>query len=411
MMGETKMPTDVSSFKDAYKTAIKADFPKTARLVLGDRELQFQAVPLELRYGTNPHQPFAAYAPVDATLSIGNIEMLKGGKAGLSLTNLQDMSQALNTLKYFSRHACVIMKHINPCGFKVQTGKEYLDEIYRQARRCDERSAFGGVVGFNTAVDEVTATEIMETFIEAVIAPDYTPEALKVLRRNEGTKKLNNSIRVAKVANIDKIPKYIGDDLFGLLNIRNLADGTLTLEVPYLTRIRSAKDFITDPMIPSSDLTKNNGEDYVVKTQPTEQQLQDCLTAWYLNINVRSNGIVFVKDGTALAVGTGQQERIGAVEQAIVKAYQKEMDRREIAYDPFDVISCAQSHGLSPLEGAVMSSDAFFPSRDCIDAVAQHGVKAVVWPAGSMSDALVIEAANEHNIALIATLERCFLHI
>jgi phosphoribosylaminoimidazolecarboxamide formyltransferase/IMP cyclohydrolase len=142
-------------------------------------------------------------------------------------------------------------------------------------------------------------------------------------------------------------------------------------------------------MIPNSDPAKNNGKDYIVKTAPTIKQLEDCLTAWYLNINVRSNGIVFVKDGMALAVGTGQQERIGAVEQAISKAKQK-------------------GHNL---EDSVMSSDAFFPSRDCIDAVAKEGVKAVVWPAGSMADSLVIEAANEHNIALIATLERCFLHI
>ena len=130
-------------------------------------------------------------------------------------------------------------------------------------------------------------------------------------------------------------------------------------------------------------------KDVVARTIPTAQQLDDALTSWYLNINVRSNGVVFVKDGMALSVGTGQQERIGAVEQAIDKAKQK-------------------GHSL---EGSVMSSDAFFPKRDCIDAVAKEKVSAVVWPAGSMADAEIIEAANEHNIALLATLERCFLHI
>lgn len=383
------MATDVSSFKDAYKTAIKADFPKTVELSLGDKKIKYQAVNLQLRYGTNPHQPFAAYSPIDSQLSVGNLEMLKGGKAGLSLTNLQDMSQALNILKYFEWQACVAMKHINPCGFKVQTQVESLADIYNAARKCDERSHFGAVVGFNTQVDAETAEKIMESFVEGVIAPDYTPEAIAILNKNEGTKKLNNSIRVAKVSNLDKLPKYVGDDIGNNLNIRNLADGTLTFEIPYLTRIKSVEDFIIDPMIPNSDTAKNNGKDYVVKTIPTKEQLQDCLTAWYLNINVRSNGIVFVKDGMALAVGTGQQERIGAVEQAIAKAKQK-------------------GHNL---EGSVMSSDAFFPSRDCIDAVAKEGVKAVVWPAGSMADSLVIEAANEHNIALISTLERCFLHI
>jgi len=383
------MATDVSSFKDAYKTAIKADFPQTVELSLGDKKIKYQAVSIPLRYGTNPHQPFAAYSPLDCALSIGNLEMLKGGKAGLSLTNLQDMSQALNILKYFNERACVAMKHINPCGFKMQAKEESLAEIYDAARKCDERSHFGAVVGFNTQVDDETAEKIMGSFVECVIAPDYTLEALKILNKNEGTKKLNNSVRVAKASNLDKLPRYVGDDIRGNLNIRNLADGTLTFEIPYLTRIKSVDDFIIDPMIPNSDPSKNNGKDYIVKTVPTNEQLKDCLTAWYLNINVRSNGIVFVRDGMALAVGTGQQERIGAVEQAIAKAKQK-------------------GHSL---EGSVMSSDAFFPSRDCIDAVAAEGVKAVVWPAGSLADSLVIEAANEHNIALIATLERCFLHI
>jgi phosphoribosylaminoimidazolecarboxamide formyltransferase/IMP cyclohydrolase len=142
-------------------------------------------------------------------------------------------------------------------------------------------------------------------------------------------------------------------------------------------------------MIPNTDPAKNSGRDFVVQRGPTPQELDDCLTAWYVNINVRSNGIVFVKNGAAISVGTGEQERIGAVEQAIDKAMKK-------------------GHSL---QGAVMSSDAFFPQRDCIDTIAARGVTAVVWPAGSMNDAAVIQAANEHNIALLATLERCFLHI
>ena len=384
------MPTDVSSFKDAYKTAIGSDFPEKVELVVGEKRYPLKVMDIALRYGTNPHQPFSAYAPENGTnLSLGNLEMLKGGKAGLSLTNLQDMSQAVNILKYFDRPACTVMKHVNPCGFKVQTKGESLAEIYRIARDCDERSAFGSIVGFNTKVDEATAEAIMESFVEGVIAPDYDEKALEVLRRNEDTKKLNNAIRLAKVANINAVPKYVGDNVDGYYNLRNLVDGSLTLEVPYLTRIKNASDFIVDPMIPNSDPEKNNGEDYAVKRKPTDAELDDCLTAWYVNINVRSNGIVFVRDGAAIAVGTGEQERIGAVEQAIDKAKKK-------------------GHSL---KGAVLSSDAFFPQRDSIDAVAKEGVTAVVWPAGSLNDKLVIEAANEHDIALMATLERCFLHI
>jgi len=384
------MATDVSSFKDAYKKAIKSDFPEEAELQIGDRKLPLKKVPYALRYGTNPHQPFIAYAPVNGTnLSVGNMELLKGGKEGLSLTNLQDMSQALNILKFFKKPSCAIMKHVNPCGFKVETSGERLSDIYTIARNCDERSAFGSIVGFNVLVDASTAEAVMESFVEGVIAPGYEDEALSIFRRNEGTKKVNNAIRVAKVSNIGRIPAFIGDDTAGYYNLRNLADGSITIEIPYLTRIRSAADFIVDPMIPNTDPAKNGGLDYVVKRRPTPEEMDDCLTAWYVNINVRSNGIVFVKDGATVAVGTGEQERIGAVEQAIDKAKKK-------------------GHSL---KGAVMSSDAFFPQRDSIDTVAAEGVTAVVWPAGSMNDALVIEAANEHNIALIATLERCFLHI
>ncbi|MBN2159325.1 MAG: IMP cyclohydrolase [Spirochaetes bacterium] len=384
------MATDVSSFKDAYKKAIKSDFPSEAMLVIGDKKYPLKKVAYELRYGTNPHQPFIAYAPAGGeNLSVGALDMLKGGKEGLSLTNIQDMSQALNILKFFKKPSCSIMKHVNPCGFKVETKGEALSEIYRIARSCDERSAFGSIIGFNVTVDASTAEAIMESFVEGVIAPGYDPDALAILKKNEGTKKLNNAIRLARVSNMGAMPKFIGDDVEGHYNLRNLVDGSVTVEVPYLTRIRSSADFIVDPMIPNSDPAKYGGKDFVVKRRPTDAELDDCLTAWYVNINVRSNGIVFVRDGAAIAVGTGEQERIGAVEQAIDKAHKK-------------------GHTL---KGAVMSSDAFFPQRDSIDAVAREGVTAVVWPAGSLNDALVIEAANEHDIALMATLERCFLHI
>ena len=384
------MPTDVSSFKNIYKKAIDSVFPETAKLVIGEQEFPLQKIENKLRYGTNPHQAFGAYYPVfNNTLSCGSLEILKGGKDGLSLTNLQDISQAMNILKYFNDPACAIMKHVNPCGFKVQTQAEPLSQIYKIARSCDERSAFGSIIGFNRTVDVETAEIIMESFVEGVIASGFTDEALEILKRNENSVKLNNSIRVIQFSNLDKIPKYAGDDVNGFFNIRNLADGSLTFEFPYLTRIKSGSDFITDPMVPNSKPDRNNGKDFITKRSPTNQEIKDCLTAWYININVRSNGIVFVKDGAAIAIGTGEQERVGAIEQAINKAKDK-------------------GHSLN---NAVMSSDGFFPFRDSIDTIAAEDVTAVTWPAGSLRDRDIIAAANEHNIALLATLERCFLHI
>lgn len=388
-MNELK-PTDVSSFKDAYKTAIQANFSPTLEIKMGDQVFTYHASDIVLRYGTNPHQSFGFYTPDrEQPLVVGNMELLKGGKGGLSLTNLQDISHAAGAiLKYFSRPACAIMKHVNPCGFKVQTNGESGAEMYRKARGCDERSAFGGVVAFNYEVDTETAEAIMETFIEGIVAPGYTEEALEVLKRTEGTKKLNNAIRVGKINDPRKLPTFMGDDVTGYLKIGTFEDGSISVEVPYLTRIRSASDLVLMPMIPNSNPEKNGGKDYVANILPTTEQLDDLLTAWYVNIGVRSNGIVIAKDGKTICVGTGQQERIGAEEQAIRKAIDKKQD----------------------LEGSVLSSDGFFPSRDCIDAAAEVGIKAIVWPAGSMNDSVVIEAANQKGIALAATLERCFSH-
>ncbi len=387
----TKMPTDVSNFKNVYRTAVPSNFPKELTLTIGGIDYHFRHVGAKLRYGTNPHQAFAAYHPLPTSFFMGDLQILKEGKDGFSLTNLQDASQALNVLKYFNFPAAVIMKHLNPCGFKVKNQEESLEQIFRIARGCDERSAFGGVIGFNTEVDAPTAEAIMEDFIECVIAPSYTPEALEILIRNERTKKLNSSIRVVKVSNIGKIPKFVGDKTDGLFNVRTLVDGSLTLEEVYLTRIRSVTDLITQPMIPNSDPAKNNGEDYIAQKIPSTRELDDGLIAWYLNINVRSNGIVIVKDGAAIAVGTGEQERVGAVEKALDKAVKK-------------------GHAKE-LEGAVLSSDGFFPKPDSIERIAEFKISTVVWPAGSMSDALIIETANKYDIGLVATLERCFLHI
>lgn len=374
--------TDVSGFKTQYKTAQQVTHPERLVIDFNGVRIEYGQVAFPIRYGTNPNQQCFVYKPLhDNQLPIGNMTLVKGGKAGLSLTNIQDMSQALNILKYFPlQPACAVMKHLNPSGFKAQTRQaETQDQIYINARDCDARSAFGSVVGFNRAVDKATAEAIMSTFVEGVIAPSYEEGVLNIFRRNEDTKKLNNAIRIAEARDMHTLPKYEGDLFNGYYNIKTLADGTIALEMPFLTKITSAQDFIVDPMV----------DGVTVKRLPTKQELEDGLTAWYLNINVRSNGIVFVKDGAAISVGTGQQERVGAVEQAIAKAKQK-------------------GHSL---EGAVMSSDAFFPDRDSIDAIAKEGVRAVVWPAGSMADKKIIEAANEYDIALMCTQgERCFAH-
>jgi phosphoribosylaminoimidazolecarboxamide formyltransferase/IMP cyclohydrolase len=165
----------------------------------------------DLRYGTNPHQTAAFYVPVSANTPIGDMQILKTGKSGLSQTNLEDISYALNICKYFDRPACACMKHVNPSGAAVGTQGENLTDVYRKARDCDARAAFGCVTAFNTTVDAETATEIMSTFVECVVAPDFTPEALAIFNDNE-TFKLNKSIRILKCGDLSQLPKYMDDN-------------------------------------------------------------------------------------------------------------------------------------------------------------------------------------------------------
>ena len=339
----------------------------------------------DLRYGTNPHQPAAYYKPEGKNGAIMDMKTLKNGKNGLSQTNLEDISGALNIVKYFDRPACAVMKHVNPSGAAVQIGCESLKDIYLKARDCDARAAFGSVIAFNTEVDVETAKTIMSTFCECVVAPAFTADALAVFNDQE-TYKLNKQIRILQCGPLSSIPRYVGDDPDGRCNtLKVLDDGSIVLAAPLLTNVRGWND-----LPPASGESKTAGIQ-VAKTEPTEMQKCDLLAAWYINISVRSNGVVIVKDGQTLAVGTGEQDRVGAVEQAIEKFKQKYT-------------------GSATLEGAVMSSDGFFPFADGLEVAAAAGIKAMVAPSGSLKDADVIKRANELGVALRHAPERIFSH-
>lgn len=380
------MSTDLKSL---YRTAVSEGFDDSLVIELGGRRVEYrkvawptegtgiegQAAAVGLRYGENPHQPAAFYAPPGAS-ALGSIEWVKLGKGGPSWINLADIEHAWRILRFFDDPAAVVMKHLNPAGAAKRVGDETLAQVYAAARDCDSRAAFGGVVGLNETVDAAAAQEIASTYIEVVAAPGYSPEALEIL----GKKK---DLRLAKVCNPRQLPRYLGDDLRAVLDLKVCTDGALLVQQPFLTRIRSGKDFRLNPEIKNSD-----GTAVRAAVSPTAEQLEDLLLAWYVNTGVRSNGIVFARGGRTLAVGTGEQERVGAVEQAIAKARQKGHD----------------------LRGAVMSSDAFFPFRDAVDACAEAGVAAIVQPGGSVRDAEVLTACNEHNMAIVFTEERCFAH-
>lgn len=365
--------------KQMYRTQTLGDFPEEIE-VAGLRYVKVE----DLRYGTNPHQPAAFYRPAGGEgLVLGGYRVLKSGKSGLSQTNLEDMQHAVGILKYVKRPACAVMKHCNPSGVATETGGQPLVEVYQRARDADAQAAFGGVVVFNVRVDGDTAVEIMQSVVEGVAAPDFAPEALDVFGDSERFKR-NREMRVIQLPSYDRLPKYV-EDAPRALEMKVFDDGSLVLATPYLSRIRSAADFL-----PAYNEHPKKGRIDIGRV-PDAREAEDLLFAWYVNIHVRSNGVVIVRNGQTLAVGTGEQDRVGAVQQAIEKAKRK-------------------YRGTESLAGAVMASDGFFPFRDAVDAATGEGISAIVQPGGSVNDFDAIVACNERDVAMVFTGERCFSH-
>jgi phosphoribosylaminoimidazolecarboxamide formyltransferase/IMP cyclohydrolase len=389
--------TDVTDMKRKYRTVVEGDFPD--QLII---ELTKES---ELRYGENPNQSAAMYRLKGTNLAaLTDIRLAKSGKGGLSATNFMDVTRALEVLKFFDLPAVSVMKHLVPSGFARQYQGNGLDNIYERARDTDARSAFGSIVVLNRPVDKVTAEAIMSSYVEGVAAPEFEEGSMEILERKK-------DIRAILYSNLNKLPRFQGDDTASAYHIIGLPTGRVLVQKPYLSSIKGPEDLVLDPLVRKKDKVSGETENFVVERDPTKQELEDLLTAWYVNLGVRSNGIVFIKNGVTLAVGTGQQERVGAVEQAITKSYQKAMDREGIEYNPVKgILNLDHKIAVNPLEGAVISSDAFFPFRDSIDTVAKQGVTAVIQPGGSVRDYEVIQAVNEHNMAMVYTLERCFGH-
>ncbi|MCK5862287.1 MAG: IMP cyclohydrolase [Candidatus Hydrogenedentes bacterium] len=365
--------------KAMYRTRTEGQFPETVEL-LGRTYSKVD----DLRYGTNPHQPAAFYKPANgANLALGAYTMLKTGKNGLSQTNLEDMHHAIGILKYMERPCCAVMKHCNPSGAAIQQEGMTLVEVYQRARDADAQAAFGSVVAFNVEVDADTAAEIMQTIVEGVVAPAFSEEALAAFNDHARFKR-NKAIRIVRTPPFNTLPKYT-EDTPNAWEMKVFDDGSVILAQPYLSRMKSVDDFVPA----YNDHSKKGRMD--IARKPTAQELDDLLFAWRVNLHVRSNGVVIVRNGQTLAVGTGEQDRVGAVQQAITKAQSK-------------------YKGSESLEGAVMASDGFFPFRDAVDAATDAGVTAVAQPGGSMNDYDAIAACNEKNATMVFTLERCFSH-
>ena len=309
----------------------------------------------DLRYGENPHQAAAWYAD-EHPEGIGAARVLQGKE--LSYTNLLDLDAAARIVLEFTEPAAVVIKHTNPCG--AATGADAA-EAYVRARDADPLAAFGGIIGLNRRVDEATARAIVSTFVEAIIAPEVEEGARALLAAKPNMRVL--------AADFSKLASDAGSELRSIL-------GAVLMQ---------ARDRVAEAMAPwpSGDLR------VVTKRQPTREEWQALRFAWRICAHVKSNSVIFTGPDRTLAIGAGQMSRVDAVKVARMKA---------------------ETAGPGVLEGSVAASDAFFPFRDGLDAVAEAGATAVVQPGGSVRDQEVIAAADEHGLAMVFTGRRHFRH-
>lgn len=308
--------------------------------------LQFEKIQ-DLRYGENPHQAAAVYQQIPATsASIAAIKQLHGKE--LSFNNFIDLEAAYNCVKEFAEPASVIIKHTNPCG--VALGKD-LVEAFLRARASDPVSAFGGILGFNRRLDQKTAEAIGETFFECILAPGFDDAALAFLKSKK-------NLRLMVMTDFAPGGKeWDFKKISGGLLLQDGDDGSVDLKTC---------------QVPT-------------KRKPTADELAELAFAWKIAKHVKSNAIVFTKNRQVLGVGAGQMSRVDSTRIAAMKAQQ-------------------------PLAGSVAASDAFFPFRDGLDEIAGHKISAIVQPGGSVKDAEVIKAADEHGLAMVLTGMRHFRH-
>ncbi len=315
-------------------------------------QLAFDKVEV-MRYGENPHQQAAFYRePLAVPGSIAGYQQIQGKE--LSYNNIADSDAAWECVKAFEAGngaACVIVKHANPCGVALGTSA---GEAYRKAFSTDPTSAFGGIIAFNVAIDKAAAEAIAGQFAEVIIAPEVTAEARAVFAAKQ-----NLRVLVVPLAGASQ----------GAFDYKRVGGGLLVQSAD------EARIALTDLKV-------------VTKRAPGEQEMRDLLFAWRVAKYVKSNAIVFCKDGMTVGVGAGQMSRVDSARIAAIKAENAKLTVR----------------------GSVVASDAFFPFRDGLDVLAQAGATAVIQPGGSMRDAEVIAAADEQNLAMVFTGFRHFRH-
>ncbi len=428
----------MAELKEMYKKIVADKFPDTIKIDMGGQILLYRKkvwniydadekcdIERGLRYGENPDQPAAMYELINGNIVLGDArffdfdgglaskitekDMLQVGKHP-GKTNLTDIDNALNILRYLDRMpACTIMKHNNPCGAAYGSTTA---EAFEKAFWCDRIAAYGGAVVFTKPVDVETAKAMVPYYFEVICAPDFEGEAVDVLKKWK-------NLRLVQIREMANLQKYRTNRI---IEFKSLMDGGLVLQESQPRRIQTKEDLKLAE-------TTYKGQAYKVKKTPTEQEYEDMLFGWNVEAGVSSNSAIFVKDGATVAIGTGEQDRVGVVEIAVFKGYTKFMDKEVFKKFgvPYAVFKLEAEKGqrnmkdLSEIEtytkeqkgglkGSVVVSDGFFPFRDGVDAAIGAGATAIIQPGGSERDFEVIEACNEQNVTMVFTGQRLFKH-
>jgi phosphoribosylaminoimidazolecarboxamide formyltransferase/IMP cyclohydrolase len=424
----------MSQLKDMYSSVLRDAFPETLRLEFGDTRLAFRRRSWEidgekkgLRYGENPDQPAALYELVEGRAHLDGVacmgpgqglvsalteeNMLQAGKHPGKI-NLTDVDNGINILQYLhARPAAVILKHNNPCG-AAWSGLGVADALDK-AFWSDRIAAFGGAVVVNRPLDRAAASLIDSSYFEVVAAPDFEEGAFDLVRKRK-------NLRILCIPGLAELERVAG---VPFLDIKSLSDGGLVIQRSFVNRIRTADDFL--PAAAEKDGLA------VAARKPTPREADDLLFAWAVESGVTSNSVLFARDGATVAIGAGEQDRVGCVELAARKALVKYSDAlifKECGKSLYELAALAESDAWAEklladageraaacrggLDGSVLVSDGFFPFRDGVDVAIRQGVTAIAQPGGSMRDHEVIMAVNEAvpQVAMVFTGQRSFRH-
>ena len=424
-----------NDLKSMYSAMADDPFPDRLTITLGDQTLAYvkrvwdiEGEVKGLRYGENPDQPAALYAPAKGRLSIGGAgfcnsrsglvsslteaQMLQAGKHP-GKTNLTDVDNGVNILQYLTRRpAALILKHNNPCGAAWSDGG--VAAALHNAFWCDRIAAFGGAVVVNRPLSLEAAEIIAANYFEVAAAPDFEHGALDIIKRRKNLR----IFRLPALGDLSRLPQS------SFLDIKSMADGGLIVQKSFVNRIRAVEDFL-----PASARAEDGS--FVSARAPNAREAEDLLFAWAVEAGVSSNSVIFAKNGTTVAIGTGEQDRVGCVELAIHKAHAKYADAlafREGNLSLYELMLKAGTDARSAellediegrakkakagLQGAALVSDGFFPFRDGVDVAIRQGVQAIAQPGGSLRDMEVIVACNEAapQTAMVFTGQRSFKH-